>query len=140
MPKIDTSLDIVGLIAIVALVAPPLTSIIENICKLISKKMDYRHSFYENEFLHKRELFEKFLDISGSMIYDRQKNIEDLVHTYYSLIPYISQEDSAYFRKYCELLQEDDSSEAHNEASKLLNEKIVPCIKKELRRRRPLRK
>lgn len=140
MPKIDTSLDIVGLIAIVALVAPPLTSIIENICKLISKKMDYRHSFYENEFLHKRELFEKFLDISGSMIYDREKNIEDLVHTYYSLIPYISQEDSAYFRKYCELLQEDDSAEAHNEASKLLNEIIVPCIKKELRRRRPLRK
>lgn len=140
MPKIDTSLDIVGLIAIVALVTPPLTSIIENICKLISKKMDYRHSFCENEFLHKRELFERFLDISGSMTYDQRKNIEELIHTYYSLIPYIPQKDSAYFREYCELLQEDNTEEVHDRASELLNEKIVPCIKKELRRRRPLRK
>ena len=139
MPEIDTSLNIVGIIAIVALVTPPLASLIENICKLIAKKMDYRHSFYENEFLHKRELFEKFLDISGSMLYDREKNIEELVHTYYSLIPYIPQKNLPYFREYCDLIQEDNLDEIHDKASKLLNEKIVPCIKKELHRHRPLR-
>ena len=42
MPKIDTSLGIVGIIAIVALLSPPITAIIENLFKLIAKWIDCR--------------------------------------------------------------------------------------------------
>lgn len=140
MPEVDTSLNIVGIIAIVALLSPPITSIIENLFKLIAKHIDYKRIFYENEYNHKRELFEKFLNASGQAMYDKDSSIEKLSDAYYSLIPYIPQKELIHFREYCNLIQDGDLESNYEKASLLLNDKIVPCIKKELRRRKPLRK
>ena len=85
------------------------------------------------------KLMEEVCKIVALTYQELEKNIEELVHTYYSLIPYIPQKNLPYFREYCDLIQEDNLDEIHDKASKLLNEKIVPCIKKELHRHRPLR-
>lgn len=140
MPDFDNSINIVGIIAVVALLSPPITALVESIAKIIFKIIDYKRSFYENEYNHKRELFENFLDCSGRVMYDREGNIEELSHAYYTLVPYIPSKELVYFREYCNLIQEDNVDDIEERASKLLNEKIVPCIKKELRRRKPLRR
>lgn len=139
MPKIDTSLGIVGIIAIVALLSPPITAIIENLFKLIAKWIDYRHTIYDNEHAHKRKLFEDFLHCTGLASYDPNSHIGDLLHAYYVLIPYIPAKKLPCFRTYCTLLQ--DGVDPHaDELSSLLHKEIVPCIKKEFCRRRLLRR
>ncbi len=137
--EIDTSLTIVGIIAVVALLSPPITALIENLFKLISKWIDYRHTFYDNEYNHKRELFENFLNYAGQVTYDKPQNLQNLVHAYYVIVPYIPKNKLVFFREYCNLIQEE--SESNDERlTYLLHDKIIPCIKRELCRRKPLRK
>lgn len=138
MLHFDSSISIVGTIAVVALLSPPVTSIIENIFKLIAKKMDRNREVYNNEHNHKRELFEDFLHCTGMVSYDRNEYIKKLLHAYYVLIPYIPAEKVEFFRLYCDLIQED--GDANNEyLSNLLHGEIVPCIKQELCRYKPLK-
>ncbi len=139
MPKFDTSLTIVGIIAIVALLSPPITAIIENLFKLLGKWIDYRHAVYDNEYNHKRELFENFLDCTGKVSYEKSpENLNRLLHAYYVIIPYIPKAKVAFFREYCNLIQEETDSSAE-QLMHLLHDEIIPCIKRELRRRKPLR-
>lgn len=76
MFKLNTSLDIVAIIAIIALLSPPITALIENLFKLIAKWIDYKHSIYINEHNHKRDLFENFLHCVGLVSYQREESIE----------------------------------------------------------------
>lgn len=140
MPEIDSSLNIVGIIAIVALVSPPITALIENLFKLIAKWIDYRHAVYDNEHNHKRELFENFLDCIGRASNNRSESIDDLLHAYYVIVPYIPKDKLIHFRDYCNLIQEEDIDSNITELTHLLHDEIIPCIKKELCRRRLLRK
>lgn len=139
MPEIDTSLTVVGIIAIVALLSPPITALIENLFKLLCKWIDYRHAIYDNEYNHKRELFENFLNYAGQVSYNRPENIEQLIHAYYVIVPYIPKEQISSFREYCNLIQEGTDSNSE-QLMHLLHNEIIPCIKRELRRRKPLHK
>lgn len=132
--------DIVALIALVALVSPPITAIIDNLFKLIAKHLDFKRNVYDNEFNHKRALFENFLSYTGQLHLDSDRYINDLTKAYFALSPYVSKEDFAYFREYCNLVQENNPDKNQERLTVLLNEHIVPCIKKELRRYKPLRK
>lgn len=139
MFNIIASLDIVEIIAIIALLSPPVTALIENIFKLIAKWIDYKHLIYENEYNHKRDLFENFLYCSGLVAaYWNKENINKLLHAYYVIIPYIPKNKFRHFRNYCNLIQEDENMN-EDEAHRLLHDEIVPCIKKELNRHKPLR-
>lgn len=132
--------DIVSLIAIIALLSPPITALIDNGFKLFSKQIDNKRAFYDNEFNHKRELFENFLAYTGIRPVDSSKYIEELRRSYFVLSPYIPKNEFVYFREYCNLVEEVDSPEKQEKLTMLLNDHIVPCIKKELRRYKPLRK
>lgn len=132
--------DIVALIALVALVSPPITAIIDNLFKLIAKYFDFKRNVYDNEFNHKRELFENFLTYTGQLHLDSDKYVDGLMQSYFVLSPYVPKEDFIYFREYCNLIQEKNPNKNQERLTVLLNEYIVPCIKKELRHYKPLRK
>lgn len=132
--------DIVALIALVALVSPPITAIIDNLFKLIAKHLDFKRNVYDNEFNHKRDLFENFLSYTGQLHLDSDRYINGLMKAYFALSPYVSKEDFVYFREYCNLVQENNPDKNQERLTFLLNEHIVPCIKKELRRYKPSRK
>ena len=85
--------DIVALIALVALVSPPITAIIDNLFKLIAKHLDFKRNVYDNEFNHKRALFENFLSYTGQLHLDSDRYINDLTKAYFALSPYVSKED-----------------------------------------------
>lgn len=132
--------DIVALIALVALVSPPITAIIDNLFKLIAKHLDFKRNVYDNEFNHKRELFENFLTYTGQLHLDSDKYVDGLMQSYFVLSPYVPKEDFIYFREYCNLIQEKNPNKNQERLTFLLNEHIVPCIKKELRHYKPLKK
>lgn len=140
MPKIDSSLTIVGIIAIVALLSPPITALIENIFKLLSQKLAYRNKVYDNLYEHKRTLFEDFLKCTGLVSYDRNSYVEELARSYYALIPYIPADELHYFRDYCNLIQENDIVSPSDELQSILHNGIIPCIKRELDRDRLLKR
>ena len=75
--------DIVALIALVALVSPPITAIIDNLFKLIAKYFDFKRNVYDNEFNHKRELFENFLTYTGQLHLDSDKYVDGLMQSYF---------------------------------------------------------
>lgn len=137
MPEVDTSLTIVGIISIVALLSPPITALIENLFKLLGKCIDHRHNIYSDEYKYKRKLFEEFLDCTGRVTYDKTINIEQLLHSYYVLIPYVPREKLPFFREYYDIIANEGTTNDPQLAI-LLHDEIIPCIKKELRRHRPL--
>lgn len=132
MPKVDSSLTIVGIIAVVALLSPPITALIENIFKLKSQRLAYKNKVYDDLYEHKRALFENFLKCTGLVSYDRNTYIEELTRSYYALIPYIPADELHYFRDYCNLIQENDIASSSDELQSILHNGIIPCIKREL--------
>ena len=140
MPEFDLSLTVVGIIAIVALLSPPVTAIIENVFKLKSQRLSYRNKVYDDEYAYKRELFENFMKYTGLMSYDRTTYLEELVQSYYALIPYIPTAHFHYFRDYSNLIQSCDDDSTQEELNHLLHDGIIPCIKQELDKDKLLKK
>lgn len=134
MLKFDDTLSVVTVIAVMALISPPVTALIEGIFKLVLKYIEYRHSIYDNEYIHKRELFENFLECTAKVSLDYDKYIEELMSSYFSLTPYVPKDDWVFFKKYSELVLKGNTPETHEQLTILLNEHIVPCIKRELGR------
>lgn len=140
MPKFDLSITIVGIIAVVALLSPPITSLIENIFKLKSQRLAYRNKVYDDLYEHKREIFENFLKNTGLVSYERKTYLEELTRSYYALIPYIPTNELHYFRDYCNLIQQNDQESIIEELQSLLHNGIIPCIKRELDKDRLLKR
>lgn len=61
MPTVDLTVTITTILALVAIISPVLTAIIDNIFRLIIKHSENKQKRYEQNTLHKRELFENFL-------------------------------------------------------------------------------
>ena len=140
MLKFDNSYDVVSLIAFIALVSPIITAIVDNGFKFFLKRQEHHFQIYDNEYVHKRELFERFLEYSGKLPQNPEKYTEPLMFSYFSLAPYIPQKDWEYFREYCDIILEGNTSENIKRLSQLFNDHIVPCIKKELIRKGHLKK
>ena len=61
MPDIDSTISITTILALVAIISPILTALINNIFQLILKYMEKKQKRYEQDTLHRREIFENFL-------------------------------------------------------------------------------
>lgn len=61
MPKIDLTITITMIIALVAIVSPIFTTIINNLFLLKMKKLEIEQQHYENTVLHKRNILEKYI-------------------------------------------------------------------------------
>ena len=65
-----------------------------------SKKLDYERDVTFKMYIHKRELFEKYLTLIGETAkHSKPSNQTDLINTYYSLLPYIPARDRKIFQK-----------------------------------------
>lgn len=86
MPTVDLTVTITTILALVAIISPVLTAIIDNVFRLILKHLENKQKRYEQNTLHKRELFENFLSAFNEVCHLRS---DDAVRRYassYSLI------------------------------------------------------
>lgn len=60
MLNFDSTVNIATILALVAIVCPVLTAIIDNVFRLIFKCIENKQKRYEQDILHKREIFEIF--------------------------------------------------------------------------------
>ena len=94
--------------------------------------MEFEQKRYEDDFVHKRELFLQYLALVHKSRYDDGSKL-NLVEIFSRLLPYIPSEKSRFFYRY-ETLISMKTSEAKIifEMDEILETEILPCIRAEL--------
>lgn len=65
MPKVDLSITISAIIAVVAVISPIFTALINNHHQLKLKSLEIRQEHFEKNVLHERDIFEKYIVLSS---------------------------------------------------------------------------
>lgn len=125
--KFDSTVTISIVLAIVALVAPSITAIINNKHLEKMKKLEIKEQHYKNNNLHIRGMFEQFLtDYGKYMANQKYSDLENLKGSFYSLLPYVPQKDLPVFQEFFDLLV---TREAAN-SEEIIVKKVIPTITK----------
>lgn len=85
MPKIDLTITISVIIAITAIISPILTTLLNNRHQLTIKKIELKQLEYERSILHKREIFENFLQALSKVAQNPSEENIELFAKYYPL-------------------------------------------------------
>ncbi len=86
MLNFDSTVNIATILALVAIVCPVLTAIIDNVFRLIFKCIENKQKRYEQDILHKREIFENFLSSFNEVCQRREYETLSRYASSYSLI------------------------------------------------------
>ena len=86
MPDIDLTISITTILALVAIISPILTTLINNIFLLILKNMEKKQKHYEQDTLHRREIFENFLSAFNEVCHRRDDTTISRYASSYSLV------------------------------------------------------
>lgn len=86
MPTVDLTVTITTVLALVAIISPVLTAIIDNVFRLILKHSENKQKRYEQNTLHKRELFENFLSAFNEVCHLRNEEAIRRYASSYSLV------------------------------------------------------
>lgn len=125
-----------SLIAIISAVIPYLTTKQNNKHLLNLKEIDLKHEKYKLDTIHKRELFENFLKVVGDFSYSGTRlELSEITKAYYSLLPYIPNDETQYFREFSELISKQEFRNSENidgNIDDLLHNHIVPTIKQQI--------
>ena len=110
----DSTISIATILALVAIVCPVLTAVINNVFLLIFKIFDAKRKLYKQNNLHKRELFENFLSAFNDVCVSRgtDENISRYASSYSLVYIYLPKEVQDELDKVNLLIQNDDWNEA----------------------------
>lgn len=86
MPTVDLTVTITTVLALVAIISPVLTAIIDNIFRLILKHSENKQKRYEQNTLHKREIFENFLSAFNEVCHLKDNDTISRYASSYSLV------------------------------------------------------
>ncbi len=86
MPNIDLTISITTILALVAIVSPILTTIINNIFQLILISKEKKQKHYEQDILHRREIFENFLSAFNEVCHRHNNATISRYASSYSLV------------------------------------------------------
>lgn len=86
MPTVDLTVTITTVLALVAIISPVLTAIIDNIFRLILKHSENKQKRYEQNALHKREIFENFLSAFNEVCHLKDNDTISRYASSYSLV------------------------------------------------------
>lgn len=86
MPTVDLTVTITAVLALVAIISPVLTAIIDNIFRLILKHSENKQKRYEQNTLHKREIFENFLSAFNEVCHLKDNDTISRYASSYSLV------------------------------------------------------
>lgn len=131
--KFDSTMTFALIISITSLVSPIVVAVINNKHLTKMKEIEINQENFKNISLHKRELFERFLYLIGEFSYENtQKEISELLTSYYLILPYIPKEKTVYFRAFAHHIAKQDFENEHSIFANLLHDEIIPTIKTEL--------
>ena len=86
MPTVDLTVTITTVLALVAIISPVLTAIIDNVFRLILKHSENKQKRYEQNTLHKREIFENFLSAFNEVCHLKDNDTISRYASSYSLV------------------------------------------------------
>lgn len=83
--NIDPTISLTVVVGLAAVVSPVLTTLLNNIHQIIMKKLEYKQLEYNRSILHKREIFENFLQALSIVAQNPSKENIELFAKYYPL-------------------------------------------------------
>lgn len=86
MPKIDLTVTISAIVAIAAIISPVITALINNAYQLKLRKLEIQQQRYEQDTLHRREIFENFLSAFNEVCHRRDDATISRYAASYSLV------------------------------------------------------
>ena len=118
--KLDTSLTLTSIIAIVALISPILTALINNYYSLKIKELENNQKRYDESIKKKQEIFEKYCQTLSQVAIQHNVAIaiiNEYASSYGKAILYMSPEDSQSAIEINRLIEERRFKSAFNLAS-----------------------
>lgn len=85
MPKLDISFTITAIVALVALISPIITTLLNNRHQLNIRKLELAQKHTENTVLYKRNIFENYVSALGKLNANPTPETLDEYGKYYSL-------------------------------------------------------
>lgn len=124
--KIDPTLSFSIILALVALVAPILTAIINNLYLIRMKKLELKQQQISSNKNHIKDCFEEFLSSYGKYVGSvRDADLAALKSSFYSLLPYIPSKHLDVFFKFYDALLSNNLSVS----KKFMEEKLIYSIR-----------
>lgn len=110
--KFNLSITISVIVALVALISPILTTLLNNRYLLKVKKLEVQQKKYEQYSSHVRTLFEDFLKYYGEYMGNTlsTKSEMALKSSFYKCLPYVPEKAYDYFTEFYELVVSGDIS------------------------------
>ena len=89
MPEFDLTFTMTGIIALCAIISPIFTSIVNNIHQTKLKKMELAEQRFSNTVMHKRDIFENYLNCVGRCVnHPDASALKDYGEYYFSALMY----------------------------------------------------
>ena len=110
--KFNLSITISAIVALVALISPILTTLLNNRYLLKVKKLEVQQKKYEQYSSHVRTLFEDFLKYYGEYMGNKlsTKSEMALKSSFYKCLPYVPEKAYDHFSEFYELVVSGDIS------------------------------